>query len=172
MEELIEADERVVWVGRPNSDRLLRRSDYAAVWGGVLLGTVAMALLIAGLIALTDRATTGGVAGVIVALLLGALALYLVFGRLARRFGRTRGTAYMITSTRVLAIRADDVQETALTSDVDTHLAMHYEGRGTITVGSVTFENVDDAAVVYEHLQAQIAQLAQLAQFGADDAAG
>jgi hypothetical protein len=165
-DDILEPDERIVWVGRANSDRLLRRSDYAAVWGGIVLGVVATALLIATTGVMLQRATIGAAIGFLAGVALGALALHLVFGRFVRRFLGTRHAVYSITSTRVIAMRGPDrpggeavVDQVELTPRTETALQTHYEGRGTITVGALRLENIDDAAVVNELLQAQIAQL-------------
>lgn len=165
LEAQLNPDEELVWAGRANSDRLLRRSDYVAVWSGILLGTVAMAAFIAAIVALIGGSGTGGVIGLLLAAVLGAIALYLVFGRFARRFGRTRRAAYGITTSRVISMRGPAqpggdpvIEQLAIAPGIATRLTTHYDGRGTITVGGLSLENIDDAAVVYELLQAQIAR--------------
>lgn len=157
-------DEQLIWVGKANSDRLLRRSDYAWVWSGVVLGTVAMAALLAAILQLVDGNGTGGLIGLAIAALLGVLALYLVFGRLARRFGATHRALYAITNERAIAVQmpsspadAPELAAVAISRGLSPRLVMHYEGRGTIELGDLAFVNIDNAPVVFELLQAQIA---------------
>lgn len=159
-------NEELVWLGKANSDRLLRRSDYAWVWLGILLGTIAMAAFVGAVLALIDGGAEGAVVGFLLAVIVGFIAIYLVFGRIARRFGRTHRAAYGITTSRVIAMRGDgelggspSVEQVTLAADTPTGLQTHYERRGTISVGDIKLENIDDAAVVYELLQSQIAQI-------------
>lgn len=171
IDEQLERDEELVWVGKANSDRLLRKSDYVWVWSGIVLGTVGMAALIAAVLALADGNPTGGLLGLLIAAVLGALALYFVFGRLARRYAQTNRAAYGITTSRVIVMQSPTsigagptIEQLTITPDLQSSLATHYEGRGTISIGDLTFANVDDAAVVFELLQAQIALSARRGQ--------
>lgn len=168
LQDQLDRDEQLVWVGKANSDRLLRRSDYFFVWAGIFLGTVAMAAFIAAILELFNGNGTGALVGFLLSLVLGAVGLYFVFGRFARRFGSTRRAAYGITDTRVIVIElptelgaAPEISQVAISPDLESRLVTHYENRGTISVGDLTFENIDDAPVVFELLQAQIAQSAR-----------
>lgn len=165
IQQQLGSNEELVWVGKANADRLLRRSDYASVWLGILLGTIATASFVGAILALIDGTADGAALGFVLALILGGLALYLVFGRIARRFERTHRAAYGITTRRVIAIVAPTelgadptILQQPISADLKTNLSTHYENRGTITAGEIKFENVDDAAVVFELLQAQIAR--------------
>ena len=167
LEAQLTEDEQLVWTGRANSDRLLRRSDYAWVWLGFLLGAIAFAALIASVMTLIGGEPAGSFVGFLVALGFGALAIYFVFGRFAGRFRRTRRAAYGITTARVIAMRSSselggepEVLQVPLGADTRSKLATHYDGRGTITVDGLALENIDDAAVVFELLQAQLARVA------------
>ena len=168
LEAQLSDDEQLVWTGRGNSDRLLRRSDYVWVWIGLVLGVVAFMAAIAAVMTMFNGEPAGSLIGLLTALTLGGIGIYLVFGRFARRFARTRRAAYGITSTRVIAMRtssepgaAPEVVQVPITEDLVTALTTHYDGRGTITVGELELENIDDAAVVFELLQVQLARTAR-----------
>lgn len=165
--ERLAPGEEVVWVGAPNRDRLLRSIDYVYVWTGVLLGVVATAAFVAAVIAMFDASNGGAVVvGLFVAAVLGASSIYLVFGRFIGRFRKIRKVSYALTSTRVIKRTgpatledAPAFEEARLTPSMYTNLSTYYEGRGTITAGSLRLENIDQAPVVFELLQAQLAQL-------------
>jgi hypothetical protein len=124
-----------------------------------------MAAFIGAVLALFDGEPVGAVVGFFLSGIVGFIAIYLVFGRIARRYGRTHRAAYGITTTRVISMRNDGelggaptIEQLTLTADTPTDLQTHYEGRGTISVGKLKLENIDEAAVVYEQLLAQIAR--------------
>ncbi len=49
----------------------------------------------------------------------------------------------------------------ALADQPKTSIQDHFERRGSITVGSIRMENINDAAVVYELLSAELAKVAR-----------
>lgn len=165
--ERLAPGEEIVWSGAPNSERLLRSVDYVWVWAGILLGVVAMASFIAAVVAIFEASNGGAVViGLFVSAVLGVASIYLVFGRFAGRFRKLRRVSYALTPVRVLKRTGPDspvgdpvFEEARLTPSMYTNLSTYYQGRGTITAGSLRLENIDEAPVVFEMLQAQLAQL-------------
>jgi hypothetical protein len=162
------ADESLAWSGHSNSERLMIRSDYVFVLGGAALGVLALGAFIASLLAVLDGDGAAAFVGLLISIAAGALALFLIFGRLIRRFRRARRTSYAITSERVIEIvvPADGseqpaVQSIALEDQPKTRFVDHFERRGSITVGSIKLENIDGAAVVYELLNSELAKAAR-----------
>ncbi len=163
-EQQLGAGESLVWTGR-GSDRLLIRSDYFFVLVGAVLGVVAIGAFVSSLIALFGGDGATSFVGLIVSFLAGVLALFLMFGRLIRRYRHTQRIGYAITNRRVIQLTAAaDRAEDPIASFVDfsdnptTALQNHFERRGTIRVGTIKIENINDAAVVYELLSAELAK--------------
>lgn len=164
-ESQLGADESLTWVGRSNSERLLIRSDYAFVLSGAVLGVLALGAFIASLLAVFAGDGAAAFIGLFVSFAAGALAVFLIFGRLIRRYRRAKRKSYAITTQRVIEIVApadhsgDPVVTTVeLASGPKTDLTNHFERRGTITVGAIKLENISDAAVVYELLSGELAK--------------
>ena len=134
------------------------RSDYFFVLLGACLGVMAIGAFIASLLALIDGDGAAAFIGLFVSLLTGAIALFLVFGRLIRRYRRTHGRTYAITNLRVIESRLSETRSVDLASGPASDVTHHFERRGTITVGDIKIENVDNAAVVYELLSAELAK--------------
>lgn len=156
--------EALVWSGR-SSDKLLIRSDYIFVLSGALLGVIALGAFVATLIVFFGGDAAAATVGMPFAIAVGAASLYLMFGRLIRRYRRSRRKSYAITNLRVIELTTrDDPSEPPFEKIVEladaptTSLQNHFEGRGTILVGSVKLENINDAPVVYELLQAELAK--------------
>ncbi|MGH2960507.1 MAG: hypothetical protein ACRDKE_12940, partial [Solirubrobacterales bacterium] len=133
---------------------------------GAVLGVIAIGAFVASLIALFGGDGAASFIGLIVSLLAGALALFLMFGRLIRRYRHTQRNGYAITDRRVIQLTAaaDRTQDpTARSIEFSTNpvtsLQNHFERRGTITVGTIKMENINDAAVVYELLAAELAKV-------------
>lgn len=158
LEQALGDGESLVWTGR-SSDRLLMRSDYFFVLLGACLGVMAIGAFIASLLALIDGDGAAAFVGLFVSLLAGAVALFLVFGRLVRRYRRTHGRTYAITNLRVIESHLSETRSVDLASGPAADVTHHFERRGTITVGDIKIENVDNAAVVYELLSAELAKL-------------
>jgi hypothetical protein len=150
--------ESLVWTGR-GSDRLLIRSDYVFVLSGAVLGVIALGAFVASLLALIDGDGAAATIGLLVSLVAGALAVFLMFGRLIRRYRRMRSTAYAITNQRVIEAHELRTESVSLASNPSAKLTNHFERRGTITVGTIKLENINDAAVVFEILSAEIAKV-------------
>ncbi|MBJ7458775.1 MAG: hypothetical protein JHD02_06285 [Thermoleophilaceae bacterium] len=155
--------ESLVWSGR-SSDKLLIRSDYVFVLGGALIGVIALGAFVSSLLALFRGDAEAATVGLPVSIAVGAVGLYLVFGRLISRYRRGRRKSYAITDKRVIELtRRDDPSKppfektVALADEPATSLQNHFERRGTITVGSIKLENIDDAPVVFELLSAALA---------------
>jgi hypothetical protein len=163
--EQLGANESVTWSGRSNSERLLIGSDYFFISIGAILGVLALGAFIASLLAVFAGDGAAAFVGLLISAGIGVLAIFLMFGRLVRRFGRAERTSYAITSERVIALVAPThengqpiIRTVALADLPKTSLTDHFERRGSITVGSITLENIDDAAVVYELLCAELAR--------------
>jgi len=163
-EQQLGTGETLVWSGR-GSDRLLIRSDYFFVLAGTVLGVVAIAAFVASLIALFGGDGAASFIGLVVSFFAGVLALFLVFGRLIRRYRHTQRNGYAITNRRVIQLtaaadRSLDPTPTFVnfSENPTTALTNHFERRGTITVGDIKIENINDAAVIYELLSAELAK--------------
>lgn len=164
-EDQLGADESLAWSGRSNSERLLIRSDYVFVLSGVVLGILALGAFIASVLAIFAGDGAAAFVGLVISTAVGALALFLMFGRLIRRFRRAHRTAYAITSERVIeriapaeAHGQPTIHTVALADQPKTSFTDHFERRGSITVGSIKLENINDAAVVFELLSAEMAK--------------
>ena len=164
-EGLLGSDESLTWVGRSSVDRLLIRSDYVFVLSGAVLGVLALGAFIASLLAVFAGDGAAAFIGLVFSVAAGALAVFLMFGRLIRRYRRAQRRAYAITSERVIEIVAPTehsgqpvVNTVELASDPKTGLTNHFERRGTIAVGTIKLENIADAAVVYELLSGELAK--------------
>jgi hypothetical protein len=168
LEEQLGANETLIWTGTSNSERLLIRSDYFFVSIGAILAVLALGAFIASLLAVFAGDGAAAFIGLIVSIAVGVLAIFLMFGRLIRRFGRAKLTSYAITSERVIEIvgSADrsgqpTVRSIALADEPKASFVDHFERRGSITVGPLKLENINDAAVVYELLSAELAKAAR-----------
>jgi hypothetical protein len=98
--------ESLTWSGPSNSERLLVRSDYAFVLSGAVLGVLALGAFIASLLAVFGGDGAAAFVGLVVSVAVGAVAVFLMFGRLIRRLRRTKGKSYAITNERVIDWRA------------------------------------------------------------------
>jgi hypothetical protein len=163
-ESELAAGESLTWAGRSNSDRLLVRSDYVFVLSGAALGVVALGAFIASLLAIFAGDGAAAFVGLVVSFAAGALALFFMFGRLISRYRRTKRKSYAITSERVIErIAPAHHSEQPVTRSVDlstrpkASLTNHFERRGTITVGAIKMENINDAPVVFELLSGALA---------------
>jgi hypothetical protein len=154
--EHLRPGETVVWSGQPNRDKLLMRVDYIWVPLGLLIGVLSIASFVAALLTLFDG-NAGAVIGLLVSMLLAALALYLVFGRFVQRRRRAAATFYAITDSRVVALDRGVVNEVGLGESIEPRLTEQFERRGVISVGKLDLWNIDNAAVVFEILSGQIA---------------
>jgi hypothetical protein len=155
--------ESLVWSGT-GSDKLLVRSDYVFVLSGALLGVVALAAFIASLLAVFAGDGAAAFVGLVASMVAGVIALILMFGRLIRRQRRTQNSQYAITNERVIKLLAHGQPSEIVVELADkprTSFTNHFERRGTITVGSIKIENIDDAAVVYELLSAELAKVSR-----------
>jgi hypothetical protein len=156
--------ETIIWTSAPNRDRLLMRIDYLLVPLGFVIGVVAAAALVAAVLAIFDGDGAAAFLGLLLALLTGALALWLVFGRFISRFRQARDSVYAMTETRLFERRAVSgsdpiIKSVQLSDDPPISMRRHYEQRGTIRVGPVELFNIDNAAVAVEEIHAQIAQV-------------
>ncbi|MBJ7355282.1 MAG: hypothetical protein JHC98_10710 [Thermoleophilaceae bacterium] len=162
------AGESITWSGRSNSERLLIRSDYLFVLSGAVLGVLALGAFIASILAIFAGDGAAAFVGLVISMAVGALALFLMFGRLIRRYRRAHRTSYAITNTRVIEVVAPaehsgepTVRSVLLADQPKAAFTDHFERRGSITVGTIKLENIDNAAVVYELLSAELAKLAR-----------
>lgn len=154
LSELLQPGETVVWSGTPNRDQLLVRSDYVWIPLGLLVALLALAAFIASVVTFIGG-NGGGVVGLVVALALGAVAYQLIIGRVVRRRAALKNLSYAITDRRAIVV-GDNLQTTAL-NGASPQIVQHYNNRGTISLGDLRFENVNDAPLVFEILSAQIA---------------
>jgi hypothetical protein len=156
--------ETIIWTRAPNRDRLLMRIDYLLVPLGFVIGVVAAAALVAAVLAIFDGDGAAAFLGLLLALLTGALALWLVFGRFISRFRQARDSVYAMTETRLFERRAVSgsdpiIKSVQLSDDPPVSMRRHYEQRGTIRVGPIELFNIDNAALAVEEIHAQIAQV-------------
>lgn len=155
LSELLEPGETVVWSGTPNRDQLLVRSDYWWIPLGLLIALLALAAFIASIVAFFGG-SAGGVVGMVVAIALGAIAYQLVIGRVVRRRASLAGLNYAITDRRVMVVGSGGQQVAAL-NGAKPELTQHYNNRGTIELGGLRLENINEAPVVFEIISGQVA---------------
>jgi hypothetical protein len=161
-DEQLAPGETIIWTRAPNRDRLLMRIDYLLVPLGFVIGVVAAAAFVAALLAIFEGDGAAAFLGLVMAVVAGAIALFLVFGRFVKRFRQARDSVYAMTETRLFERRAVSggdpiIKSVQLSEDPPISVRRHYEQRGTIKVGPVELFNIDDAAVAVEEIHAQIA---------------
>lgn len=159
-DELLGADEKVLWSGAPSSEKLLMRNDYLLIPGGVLIGIVG---LVGVIVSFSDQLDGKGsllrLAIYLVCLVLGWQG---VIGHTIRRRRRALATDYAVTDQRVIELRrGDDDQdperrEVAFESSPPVRVRPQYQGRATIEVGSLRLFNVEGATRIESLIRQQL----------------
>lgn len=162
-EDLLESDERLLWHGSPNADRLLMRIDYLMIPAGFIcfiVGFVLAVYAMAGLANPEDRSYLY-LFQLTLGLALLPLSWHLAIGHLIRRRRRALRTLYLVTDRRVVRSEGKPGGSTS-TFDVRYQelpivtVKPQYQGRATIHVGPVALYNIEDHVRVESLIRQQL----------------